>query len=144
MPINVTISGSQVTIKATGLDALLGTTIGGTLGSNGLTITTPPSSSDAQISTDTLSSSDAASYNAAAAVLSHSISGTNAEALVQQQQQARASASASAQAAQQQQNSADQQTAMGDLSTLQQDASLTGGNCRRHGCPDRDRGCRLQ
>lgn len=46
----------------------------------------------------------------------------------QANQQAQASASASAQAATQQQHSADQQAAQGDLGTLQTDASLTSGN----------------
>jgi hypothetical protein len=129
VPVDVTINGSSVTLKPTGLDSLFGTSISGTLGSGGLTVTTPPSSSsNGLISTGTLPSSDAAAYNAAVAVLSHSISGTNGEALAQQQQaQAQASASASAQVVQQQ-HSADQQAASGDLSTLQTDASLTSGS----------------
>lgn len=114
VPVDVTIDGSQVTLRPTGLYELFGgTSITATVGNGGLTITLPPDSSSGDISTGTLSHASASAYNADVAALRRSIRQGNAQALAQQQAQAQQSA-----------NTAAEQAAQGDLGTLQQDASF--------------------
>lgn len=115
VPVDVTINGSTVTLKPTGLYQLFGgTSLNGTLSNGGLTITTPPDTSTGTVNTGTLPSSSPTAYNAAVAALRHSISQGNAQALAQQQAQAQQSA-----------NTAAEQTAQSDLSTLGQDAGFS-------------------
>jgi hypothetical protein len=108
-PVTVTINGSQVTMSG-----FLGESITGTLSSEQLTITTPPDTSTGEITTDTLSASDASAYNDAVASLNKTINQSNATAAanVQAQQQQQADAQA-------------QQQAQSDLGTLQQNDSFT-------------------
>jgi len=120
VPVNVTINGSQVTLTPTGLYALSGTVIDGSLGSDGLTITSAPGS-NGTISAGTLPPSTAAAYNAAVAALRKNIGQANATALAQQQAQ-------QAQAAQQQKIASDQQAASSAVSFLQTDVGALGSD----------------
>jgi hypothetical protein len=116
VPVNVTINGSAVTLKPTGLYELFGgTSISGTLSNGALMITTPPDSSTGAISTGLLPSSSPSAYNAAVTVLKHHIRSANAEAIANQQYQAQQSA-----------NTAAEQAASSDLATLSQDADFSG------------------
>ncbi|MGH3401031.1 MAG: hypothetical protein ACRDRJ_00685 [Streptosporangiaceae bacterium] len=116
VPVDVAISGSQVTLRPTGLYELFGgTSISATLGDGGLTITTPPDSTTGTISTGTLASSTQAAYNADVATLRHHISFANAEAIANQQYQAQQSA-----------NTAAEQQASSDLATLSNDTHFGG------------------
>jgi len=118
VPVTVTINGSAVTFRPTGLDALFGgTSVSGSLGSGGLTITTPPDSTTGEISTGTLASSDASAYNTAVAAVRSRISKQNAVAEAQQQQ-----------AQQQQQIASDQQTVSNDVSALGNDSGNLSGD----------------
>jgi len=114
VPVNVTINGSSVTLKPTGLDALLGGSVTGALGGGSLTITTPPNGSSGEIQSGTLASSRASAYNAALAALRKGINKQNAVALAEQQAQQQAQANQQA-----------EQTASNDLNALQSADSFT-------------------
>ena len=92
-----------------------GTGITGTLGSGGLTITTPPVSTTGAIDTGTLASSTQSAYNSDVATLRHHLSFANAQAIMNQQYQARQSA-----------NTAAEQQASNDLATLSNDTHFGG------------------
>jgi len=108
-PFTGTINGSSVTFTFSGF--LTSGTIYGTL--NGGTLPLQVPQSDGSIQAGTLTQSDTSTYNSAVTALNQRVRHANVLA-----------AAAQAQAQQQQQNAQAEQTASGDVSTLQQDTSF--------------------
>lgn len=107
-PLQVSINGSSVTLTPSGVAALSGLVITGTLKQGSLTISVPPTSGSALIDSTTLVASNSGSYNADVAAMRKQIHESDVAAATHER------------------NAAALQTLDSDLSELDSDADFTG------------------